>query len=306
MRGLVGPEVHVERAARGTSTPVYRLGGGSGAAYLRLGEHRDHRLDVEVEAHRRLRELGVRVPEVVAFEPFDERLQRPVMVVAALRGTSLAEAPLPSVEAELVYREAGRDLARLASLPVDGFGFLQRVSPAVWPPRAPYPSAAAALLDGWDAAAIEELLGAAANPARAAALRRTRTWAASELGDGVPARLAHGDVDPNHIFHEDGRYTGLIDLGELQGAPLGSDLARVLLWSDDEVALPALTAGFDDLAPPAAASGGRALAQLGALQGMHHLARWWHRDGHALFARSVAVRLAGQVAALADGLVDAR
>jgi hypothetical protein len=36
------------------------------------------------------------------------------------------------------------------------------------------------------------------------------------------AHLAHGDFDMTHIYQEDGRYTGIIDFGEIRGCRLSA------------------------------------------------------------------------------------
>src|SRR5262245_42413048 len=81
----------VARTPSGSSTPVYRIERGGGAYYLRLAESPEASLAPEALVHDLLHARGVRVPEVVYFEPFHERLQRSVMVTAAIPGRPLAE-----------------------------------------------------------------------------------------------------------------------------------------------------------------------------------------------------------------------
>ena len=61
----------VERAEAGVSTPVYRISRGGTTLYLRLAEGPGAGLAPEALAHDLLRALGVRVPEVIHFEPFN-------------------------------------------------------------------------------------------------------------------------------------------------------------------------------------------------------------------------------------------
>ena len=47
------------------------------------------------------------------------------------------------------------------------------------------------------------------------------------LGDpDATAWLAHGDFDCSHIYVADGRYSGIIDFGEIRGANPWYDLAQ--------------------------------------------------------------------------------
>jgi hypothetical protein len=64
----------------GVSTQVYRLVRGPETFYLRLAEETDENLETDAELHRRLLALGVRVPQVVFVEPFDEAIGTSVAI----------------------------------------------------------------------------------------------------------------------------------------------------------------------------------------------------------------------------------
>ena len=57
--------------------------------------------------------------------------------------------------------------------------------------------------------------------------------------------LAHGDFDPTHVFAARGRYTGIIDFGEIRGAPTLYDLAHWAL----QAPVDRLLAGYAQVAP---------------------------------------------------------
>lgn len=42
--------------------------------------------------------------------------------------------------------------------------------------------------------------------------------------EGEQGYLAHGDFDTTHIYQDNGRYTGIIDFGEIRGADRWYDL----------------------------------------------------------------------------------
>jgi hypothetical protein len=220
------------------------------------------------------------------------------MIVVALPGVTVSTG---DEELTGVYRDAGRDLARFAAVGVDGFGFVVRDGGPAWPPRAPPPTAGAALREVTADGPLDAILAAAATPRRLAVLDRLLTGVDDVVAHQRDAALAHGDVDPTHVFHLDGTYTGLIDLGELRGALLGDDLARVRLWSGSGPMLDALTAGYAQLQPLPDGHDRRTRA-LAALQGAQQLARWYVRGGPVDLQRPTARRLAGQVAGLLDEL----
>lgn len=218
------------RASEGTTTEVYRVSRGGAVLYVRLAEDAGGSMEAEAWAHQEIRRLGGRVPEVIAVEPPGGRAGRGVLVTGAVAGRALAGCRsgrhLPAV-----LREAGRDAARIGSIEVDGFGFVDRDRP-VPPLRAPLASAAELLLDP--------------PPRRRAGVLEPHL----PLLDG-PARLAHGDLDATHVFASGSRYRGIIDLGEIRGAPPLYDLGH---WALHEAMLPApslphLLAGWAEVAP---------------------------------------------------------
>lgn len=114
-----------ERVAEGVSTQVYRLTRGFETFYLRVAEEEQDRLTVDAEVLQRLRQLGVYVAEVVYVEPFDSVLSRSVLITTEVPGQSLAQAPSAEA-ARAVARAAGRDLALINQVDIQGFGFVRR------------------------------------------------------------------------------------------------------------------------------------------------------------------------------------
>ena len=120
-----GADCRIERAAAGVSTPVYRVRRGAEVFYLRLAETPEASLAPEARVHGLLREGGVRVPAVVQYEPFDEALQRSVLVTTEIAGEPVGCRGVDAAT-RAILRAAGRDLAAINSLPVAGFGWIRR------------------------------------------------------------------------------------------------------------------------------------------------------------------------------------
>jgi len=238
----------VERAERGVSTPVYRIRRAGTTFYLRLAEGPAASLTPEVLVHNRLRAAGVRVPAVVHFEPFNRALGRSVMVTTEIPGTSI-DRHHRGVDIGQVLVAAGRDLAIVNGIAVAGFGWIRRDRPPAAPLAAALPSLRAFALDNLDAhlAALRPDLTAAEIRAVRRVVARGDAWL-----DADRAILAHGDLDVSHIFHVDGRYTGMIDFGEIRGADPLYDLGHVALHDGEtipEPALPHLLTGYGEAAP---------------------------------------------------------
>jgi len=290
-----GPVV-VARAAEGGSTPVYRVrrdgGGGENGAggetfYLRVAEGPTASLAPEALVHRLLRERGARVPEVVAFEPFAETLQRSVMVTTAIPGEPIARTRGTS-QLRPVLVAAGRDLARVNDLAVEGFGWIRRDEGPAGRLAAERPTLRAFALEDYEGG-LARLRGTLLPEATLRAIRRVVADRDAWL-DVDRAHLAHGDFDATHIFHSEGRYTGIIDFGEIRGADRRYDLGHFVLHDGErlpEPMLPCLIEGYRDVAPLAEADE-RRLHLWALLIGVRALARSVERPNAAYQAHLAA------------------
>jgi aminoglycoside phosphotransferase (APT) family kinase protein len=266
----------VEHVAEGVSTFVYRIARGDERFYLRVLPEADASFAPEIAAYSLLRAHGVRVPEVVYFAHQDTILDRSVMVTTEIPGQSLAKLGLDRHTQQVLYH-AGQDLAAINSLPVQGFGWIDRDHD--WTARltAPHSSYRAfvheyladdlALLDGIPLgargiAAIERLIG------------DHDRWLDAEHGS-----LAHGDFDVTHIYAHEGAYSGIIDFGEIRGTDRWYDLGHFRLHDGETLPAPLhpwLLAGYRSVAPlPDEAEARIAFASL--LIGIRTLARMWPR-----------------------------
>jgi aminoglycoside phosphotransferase (APT) family kinase protein len=250
IRALSNAEpLDVERTAHGTSTQVYRIQRGAEIFYLRIGETPEvGHLGPEALVHRLLRERGAKVPELIHYDPFDEALGRSFLVTTEIPGDSLAE-DRTTADISAVLVKAGRDLAVVNSLPVAGFGWVLS-DPTPLGLRAEWPTHRAFALEMFDqdlARLLGEFLTADDMRAIRSIVARHDAWL-----DVAESRLVHGDFDVSHIYHQNGRYTGIIDFGEIRGADRLYDLGHYALH--DGETLPGLTvepllAGYREVAP---------------------------------------------------------
>src|SRR5690242_4988444 len=247
----------------------------------------------EAWVHDALRRRGLRVPDVIAVAPAGEPLDRGVLVVTAMDGVPLAAARLGGAALAGVIQEAGRELGVVGQIAVDGFGFVCRDRP---PLAAPEPHARSFLLDGFEArlARAAPALGSELAAQAAALVERH-----AGLLDGCPSRLAHGDFDGTHIYVEAGRYAGLIDFGEMRGAPPLYDAAHFALHEGRAPALPALLAGMREAVSLPGDVDPR-IALIGLLLGVGRVDTFAARGRPDLVARFVA-----GAARLVDALASA-
>ena len=274
---LVGAsDLSFERTTGGVSTEVYRVEHRGTTSYLRLAEEPGDDFAIEAEVLRRLAGVGVRVPDVVAYEACAGEIGRSVMLTTAIRGEPLHHCSDEAV-ARRVAAEAGRDVALVNMFTVKGYGWLVRDG-ASWPPRGEVTS-----WTDWTAFGIRgaaDVLEGAVFDARAyEAIQRIVSEETMRLCD---ARLVHGDLDATPIFHASGAYTGLIDFGELRGAEWWYDLAHFKLQDGQIDGVPELfgdlVRGYAEVRKVSHATLAR-IDRTAVIIGVRQLARWMHRFG---------------------------
>ena len=141
----------MERVAEGVSTHVYRTVFQREIFYLRILPEEGASFAPEVVTHRLLRQLQVKVPEVIFFEHCYEPLQRSVMVTTKVKGVPISQSSdLRREELEAIVLEAGRDLARINSVRVEGFGWVKRDLPDTVHIRGGWEADRAFMLESWE------------------------------------------------------------------------------------------------------------------------------------------------------------
>jgi aminoglycoside phosphotransferase (APT) family kinase protein len=292
---VVGSGFTIERAPGGLSTQVYRLTRGDEIVYVRIAEEEGGSMGAEAAVHEHLRAVGVSVPEVIVVDDGPE-IGRGVMVVREIEGLPLAASA--AEEPAAILRAAGRDLARINAVAVDGFGWIRKEA-ALWPVRGEHDTYRSFVQDA--ARSVPAVADLVLEP------RERDTVAAlfaEALAEEPASRLAHGDFDATHIYHRAGRYTGVIDLGEMRGTEGWYDLAYFHVQDLGSVLSAELWSGYAEVATlPAdlAVRVHRSAVMIAATQ----LARWLDRDGPGAMDRPAGTWWVGRLRELlAEADVD--
>jgi aminoglycoside phosphotransferase (APT) family kinase protein len=233
----------------GGSTYVFRLRTEHETFYLRVLPEEGATFLPEAEAHRRLRGIGVKVPEVIYCEAHNALLGRSIMVTTEIPGIPISSSPFLSQTAiEAIAIEAGADLARINSVDVAGFGWIDREVRTANALRAPLATYDAFVRECWedDLRYLEStVLSLRERNELERVVAQHSSWLVSET-----AQLAHGDFDPTHIFQLGGRYTGIIDFGEIRGTDQWYDLGQFHFRDREQLSQalePYLTRGYDEV-----------------------------------------------------------
>jgi aminoglycoside phosphotransferase (APT) family kinase protein len=236
-RILPGVPLSIERVTAGVSTFVYRVRSEQETFYLRVLPERNASFAPEVWVHQTLRASGADVPEVVHFEHRSPILDRSVMLVREIPGDEVGHRPVGSVTRGVLI-EAGRQLAVINSVTVDGFGWIRRDQPEVGRLQAEHAAYRTFLLEHLEGD-LASLVGSVLTEAEVAAIRTAVGYHEDWL-DVPGAHLAHGDFDATAIFRRDGRFTGIIDFGEMRGTDRWYDLGHFRMHDGETYPAPLL------------------------------------------------------------------
>ncbi len=239
----------IERIAEGGSTEVYRIRKGTTTCYVRLLPEVGASFAPEAKVHRQLYAWGVQVPDVLYFAHDYAPLARSVMITNEIPGRALGHGA-QQPEYRSILRNAGRDLARLGCIQVEGFGWIDRsskdVDAHVSTLCAAHPSFAAWMEPEIDQACSTLATAGILSNAALAKIPALARALIEQVGD-APAILAHGDFDLTHIYHQAGVYSGIIDFGEIRGTNLLYDLGHFQMENSET--LPDLFDGYREVRP---------------------------------------------------------
>ncbi len=239
----------VERVLEGISTNVYRIIYQQETFYLRVLPEEGASFAPEAVVHSQLRQLGIRVPEVIYVEPCNDLLQRSIMVTREVKGQPISQShSLSQEELKVILREAGRDLASINSLAVKGFGWIKR-DQFTFSLEAQWPTYRLFTLEFWKAD-LAYLASGTLSSLEVAQLEQAFSYYNAWL-DSERSYLAHGDFDTTQIYQEGGRYTGIIDFGEIRGADSWYDLGHFHMRDGELFPMklePYLVHGYEEVA----------------------------------------------------------
>jgi aminoglycoside phosphotransferase (APT) family kinase protein len=289
--------VSIGRASGGRVVVVYRATVDGVRYYLRLAEEPGEDLTTDALVLERLRGLDVRVPGVVAASPSTAAFPRSWMIMTEVPGRSIAQGGTDD-EARQAAIAAGRDVAVLNSVPVAGFGWLRRDGSEQLTAELPsYGQFAGSYLPNPWPGRLSELFDRRQ-------LDVLHALAAAEKDRPLRGgQLVHGDLDVTHIYAHAGRYSGIIDFGEMRGADSCFDLGHFLLH-DGETRPARLFSSFLRgylQVSPLADGHCEAIRTSAILLGLRQLSRWLSPERGYSLSRPLVQLRAAELSNLVEG-----
>jgi len=213
--------VFVERVKTGVSTYVYRVVYEGKSIYLRVLPENTS-FAIEAKAHSTMLNLGVNVPIPIYLEHKNDLLGKSIMLTSEISGQCIDRIDRYDSDTADVLFTAGKQLAIINSIRVDGFSWINGDINDVFVGEKQnfydyYYEKLHSDIDllqdyGFNIGEIKTAVD------KAYTILETDT-----------AYLAHGDFDNSHIFYKDGCYTGIIDFGEIRGSHRLYDLGHYKL-----------------------------------------------------------------------------
>lgn len=235
LRSIGWDECELFNVDEGVSTDVYKLVKNADIFFLRImpaGENASS----QVLAHSIMLAKGVLVPVVEYFEDFSAKIDgRSFMIVKNIGGSSLDKqirSPGNSINPETMKNllfEAGRQLALINEIPVDGFGEISRERVGqtdLCADEKNYQDWLESFLTK-----VEKLNKRKKLDRDSYAMILDYYYANRDFFDYDKAYLAHGDFDLTHIYSDGKNYTGIIDFGDIRGRSQYHDLAHFRYYS---------------------------------------------------------------------------
>lgn len=237
----------IERVLSGVSTYVYRIQLGEHTFYLRVLPEQDMSFGVEVHVHSLLRQKEVSVPEVIYFEHHNEVLGMSIMLVKEIPDKNVEDFSSKDQYEDILFN-AGKQIAVINQVSVDGFGWIKRVN-----------EQGGTVLRGEKNSLHEFIYECLDRDLFLLSENIFTDHFTSQITNTIntgaslllrhPSSLIHGDFDDSHIFSHHGKFTGIIDFGEIQGNSPFYDLGHYKLHDGQQrfLGFNSLSQGYNEI-----------------------------------------------------------
>jgi aminoglycoside phosphotransferase (APT) family kinase protein len=221
---------NIERVTSGWSSQVFKGTHVGDIVYIRINKN-PRIFSAEVIGYKLFLGQGIPVPVVIAYEENPPHIGFPTMLLTAAEGENLHDAVLLPEEKDSLYEEAGMLMQKLHNIKLEGYGPAEAHNNTL---RGMYNT----WKENWQSAEshfIEEISYAAEKGLfikeeieKIMALQAK----ISSLEFGVGS-LLHRDIHSAHIFIQNKKISGIIDLGRLLVGDPRYDIAMSLVFQNE-------------------------------------------------------------------------
>jgi aminoglycoside phosphotransferase (APT) family kinase protein len=232
-----------KRMLSGNTTFVYRIDTAKKTYYARFLPN-DGRFNIEFLIHKTLEEHNINIPKILFFEEENAETGLSFMIEEEMPGMSLEEKyPQDNMLKNILF-SAGRQLAQINCIStISGFGELDCQSRQELKGKKN-------TFEEYFFCSFEENFSFldmySFTSSEKAHIRRMVEIAKMKLNIENPV-IAVGDFSFDHIFHLDGQYTGIIDLGKTCGNNRLYDLGYITAFYQNRTILGYLLEGYQTI-----------------------------------------------------------
>lgn len=218
-----------EKIIRGLSNQVYEATYHGEKIYIRINKDAN-KFKVEIEGYKIFENQGIPVPKVIAFKESPNSIGQPTMILEAAQGKEINKSGLSKTEKEEIYENVGALMKKMHETKLEGYGSLD-FADGVLSGRFSSPAEFWKSKDTEHAQVLRFLVeNSFISDTEAKKLKQVYEEIAM-LDFGV-ASLLHLDIHSAHIFVEEGKVSGIIDLGGLTSGDPRNDIAMSLIFQN--------------------------------------------------------------------------
>src|SRR3990172_12308145 len=221
------------RMEEGVSTEVYKMKSNSCIYYLRILP-KERLATPQFISHKLLLKKNVKVPKVIHYENLNKIITRSYMIVDEIPGKPLKKCNNLMVRRNLLIK-AGEQLALTHEIPVKGVGWIKDtvITKRLEAEFKDYH-------DLWLGKKLDRILQElferrVLEKEEITKLREIFKNKGELIEVAGVGHLAHGDFDPSHIYYKNGKYTGIIDWGDIRSTGIYHDLWHFDVFSGDNL-----------------------------------------------------------------------
>lgn len=221
----------VEKVTYGWSNQVYRATLEGKTIYIRINE-KPHIFPIEIAGYELMREQGIPVPNVLAYEPNPKTIGFPTMILSEASGEQLGKAHIGAEQEASIYEQMGDTLRKIHNIKLKGFGLLKVEEGKLL-------GKFNSLTEFW-----ESLRDRLQNDM--VTLKDNNLLTRDEIGkleeafneisavDIPEASLLHRDMQSSHVFVRGENLTGVIDLDRLEAGDPRYDIAMSFAFQNEK------------------------------------------------------------------------
>jgi len=229
LKGTEFADYNVAYVEEGVSTDVFRLTKDR-VIYLRILP-KEETAETQCLAHELMLKKNLHIPQVLfSINKVKEFNNRSLMIVEEIPGTSLKKTKKELTKNQIheIMVSAGRELAKINTIHVKGVGWMEGVEKGML--KAMGKSYEDFIIDR-NTTYLQDLYKIKViTQLQSEKIQNYVNMNKYLLDIKESSYLCHGDFGIDHIYQNEGKYSGIIDFGDIRGTSIFHDLSHVYIF----------------------------------------------------------------------------